>query len=755
MPYTVPLRRDRTTTNPSTPLQYTPTGSPKPQPQSSVPSASQSSFPNSHNPYSHDQTITSPGEERITPQRNISQCSSATASSTSSLEAVPFTNLSNSNPGLRSSGDGLIGIGDGNEYGQGRVMTMKTKSEEEVWGIGVNNTISPMENHVSSPFFNQDSANDNGHTSLGVSIENSNEATLRIKRLQSTQPYPSRNSTLTPDLYTDITQANHGSPIVMSHPPKQSGFMVNRIVAKPDSYEMRKSGSVSTLQGREEFVQGTQLGNGSSSGISRSTTPSNSTITGSSQMFMTSSGSNSNIDGRARQSTQARTSGNILTPSSRPGSSAGSNGSGLGQGQAPAQALTIKDFAFGKVLGRGSYSVVYEGTLKTNVTGNGNGNGASQDVNDSKDGHHGLSDRDRSRILGEDNLKTIKVTEDKSLTPQTTDIPNKKKNEKGTFAIKVLDQHQLVQERKTKYAKIERDALVLLGPKPGFKASDPNARGHIRGSGASNVTGKDGSRRGSSASTVGIGGVESRAGTETGRPRRRRGSGNGNGNGSPSLGSTAFSPDASTSSSPQKKPFSRPTAREQNQEHKDRPLSTTSTTSNSTVTYPSTPTHASFSAVGIPATSVVKPFRLTVQTDTAKPEDDSALAMSPDSVRSHDLAPPMPRYMNEHEHTRRKSSSVEDRDRIIKGGKGIGKRLGHPGIVRLHHTFKDDTSLCEYAAWLALGSPGMIPHRTLKPNCCSISQTLCWTWPIMESYWARLSSMVPSISTLQGCMELK
>jgi 3-phosphoinositide dependent protein kinase-1 len=60
------------------------------------------------------------------------------------------------------------------------------------------------------------------------------------------------------------------------------------------------------------------------------------------------------------------------------------------------------------------------------------------------------------------------------------------------YAIKILDQYQLVQEKKTKYAKIERDALVRLGPMAGVPKS--TATPHPNG-----IISARGSRRGSEA----------------------------------------------------------------------------------------------------------------------------------------------------------------------------------------------------------------------------------------------------------------
>lgn len=69
------------------------------------------------------------------------------------------------------------------------------------------------------------------------------------------------------------------------------------------------------------------------------------------------------------------------------------------------------------------------------------------------------------------------------------------------YAIKILDQYQLVQEKKTKYAKIERDALVRLGPMASIPKS--TATPHPNG-----INSARASRRGSEAepSKLGPGG---------------------------------------------------------------------------------------------------------------------------------------------------------------------------------------------------------------------------------------------------------
>lgn len=43
----------------------------------------------------------------------------------------------------------------------------------------------------------------------------------------------------------------------------------------------------------------------------------------------------------------------------------------------------------------------------------------------------------------------------------------------------------------------------------------------------------------------------------------------------------------------------------------------------------------------------------------------------------------------------------------------------HPGVIRLHHCFQDETHLCEF------------PCRYTSPYCRTYSQTLPWIWQLM------------------------
>ncbi|KAJ9104942.1 hypothetical protein QFC19_003737 [Naganishia cerealis] len=106
----------------------------------------------------------------------------------------------------------------------------------------------------------------------------------------------------------------------------------------------------------------------------------------------------------------------------------------------PRKAVGLQDFLFGEVIGRGSYSTVILATQKA------------------------------------------------------TSIP---------YAIKILDQYQLVQEKKTKYAKVERDALVRLGPMA-VHPTAIRATHHGMGVHPNGVASARASRRGSEASDAGV-----------------------------------------------------------------------------------------------------------------------------------------------------------------------------------------------------------------------------------------------------------
>ncbi|WWC68385.1 uncharacterized protein I206_102310 [Kwoniella pini CBS 10737] len=122
--------------------------------------------------------------------------------------------------------------------------------------------------------------------------------------------------------------------------------------------------------------------------------------------------------------------------------------SGSGQLKKP----SIRDFVLGEELGQGSYSTVFAATAASSSSSSSN---------------H---------------------------SPSSAKLPRK-------YAIKIINQHHLVQEKKVKYAMIERDALVRLST-PRASTSPTTARGHRRGlsSSSSGGTPQTASRRKSAAS---------------------------------------------------------------------------------------------------------------------------------------------------------------------------------------------------------------------------------------------------------------
>jgi len=126
--------------------------------------------------------------------------------------------------------------------------------------------------------------------------------------------------------------------------------------------------------------------------------------------------------------------------------SAKSNGSASGQ-----KKPSLKDFILGEELGRGSYSTVsYHRTFPL----------ASK---------------------AEKSGQVVQASAVSSSTSPTSPGPPRQ------YAIKIINQAHLVQEKKVKYAMIERDALVRLNDIR--KVSSPTTRGHTRGMSSSSSGG--------------------------------------------------------------------------------------------------------------------------------------------------------------------------------------------------------------------------------------------------------------------------
>ncbi|GHJ84958.1 hypothetical protein NliqN6_1360 [Naganishia liquefaciens] len=209
----------------------------------------------------------------------------------------------------------------------------------------------------------------------------------------------------------------------------------------------------------------------------------------------------------------------------------------------------------------------------------------------------GLQDFMFGEVIGKGSYSTVILA-----TQKATHLP---------YAIKILDQYQLVQEKKTKYAKIERDALVRLGPMAGIPKSTTTP--HPNG-----INSARGSRRGSEA--------EPKAGDMTSTTSRLQ----------------AVRMEHSSSM-----PGSR------SAQHQQPVISRKRSMSGSTL-------KANVGALDIPSREENAPDDLSASQRTV------VLDTSDDPAETRPTLPPKSKKR---------------------------PRLAHPGVVRLHYTFKDDTSL--------------------------------------------------------------
>jgi 3-phosphoinositide dependent protein kinase-1 len=242
------------------------------------------------------------------------------------------------------------------------------------------------------------------------------------------------------------------------------------------------------------------------------------------------------------------------------------------------------------------------------------------------------------------------------------------------YAIKILDQAHLIQQKKTKYAKIERDALVRLGPQIRTNGnrgstmsimSNSTVTGHRRrGSGAS------GSSAGGSGSGTFLGAEAAKAGrrrgsndtgswgtasfTERGNAfLRQQATGNGDASGSPSIPPIPIR---------EGRPDSQITVRNDNSP----PLGSDGTS-------PSDKPDLS---------------RLTIPTSPRMGANSNGMASLSSSQSTITYSPT---------ETIARRSGESERQEVL-GKPPVArkrKRASHPGVIKLHYTFKDHTSLCE------------------------------------------------------------
>ncbi|KAK6907621.1 AGC/PDK1 protein kinase [Kwoniella mangroviensis CBS 8886] len=315
--------------------------------------------------------------------------------------------------------------------------------------------------------------------------------------------------------------------------------------------------------------------------------------------------------------------------------------SGSGQIKKP----SIRDFVLGEELGQGSYSTVFAATA------------ASSSSNQS---------------------------------PTSAKLPRK-------YAIKIINQHHLVQEKKVKYAMIERDALVRLST-PRQSTSSTAARGHRRGL-SSSSSGGYGPSPGTASKRKSIASIGSSAGTA----RKDSGATVTPGNNRDRL--SIVTTDSGLSSSPLSS---------------NAPLSPVMKTlagrrpSRNLEQYPDMVPEQTevLSSEDIPTSSRSRP------PSPVKEEPSNLYSTPTQSTRSkvddHPLPPPSTGYSTpeiqgspnigyESNHSRstrdnrgqtpkKRRQSLAPSERSVKSSSG---RTGqaHPGVIRLHSTFNDSTSL--------------------------------------------------------------
>ncbi|WWD18183.1 hypothetical protein CI109_102632 [Kwoniella shandongensis] len=302
---------------------------------------------------------------------------------------------------------------------------------------------------------------------------------------------------------------------------------------------------------------------------------------------------------------------------------------------------SIKDFVLGEELGQGSYSTVFAATAASANSTN---------------------------------------------SPTSPRPPRK-------YAIKIINQHHLVQEKKVKYAMIERDALVRLST-PRQSTSPTTARGHRRGMSSSSSGGHATTQAAKRKSTASLN-------SSVGAPTIRKDS-----------GATIIAPDG-----------------------RDRlSIITTDSTGSSTNGSPLSPVVKTM-AGRRPSRTAEPPEVVPEQTETLASDDDNKGAVrsrppSPVTEEPLDLndinTPPptrggskmedyptpgystpdvqgSPRLGNEMktpkdreratgQTPKRRRQSLAPSERSVKSGSGKTGQA-HPGVIRLHSTFNDSTSL--------------------------------------------------------------
>lgn len=321
---------------------------------------------------------------------------------------------------------------------------------------------------------------------------------------------------------------------------------------------------------------------------------------------------------------------------------------------------SIKDFVLGEELGQGSYSTVFAATAASSSS---------------------------------------------TASPSSPRPPRK-------YAIKVINQQHLVQEKKVKYAMIERDALVLLS-KP-RQSSPTTARGHRRGLSSSSSGGyaqpqtqsqAQGSRRRSNAS------LGSAATASANAPSRKDSSAtvtptntaakdrlsivttDSNGSSSPLLSATAngqHSPVLTSLAGRRASRCAEPPEMVQVPEQET--LLFDDVVSEKAVQKPPSPVHEETS-YGYRTLSPPGSRSKNVEALEDIPQSSSRMASpelhyTPNLPNHHNLEHRTPRAAT----PKKRRTSLAPSERSLKSSSGKTNQ-GHPGVIRLHSTFVDSTSL--------------------------------------------------------------
>ncbi|OCF43220.1 AGC/PDK1 protein kinase [Kwoniella heveanensis CBS 569] len=328
--------------------------------------------------------------------------------------------------------------------------------------------------------------------------------------------------------------------------------------------------------------------------------------------------------------------------------------SGSGQIKKP----SIRDFVLGEELGQGSYSTVFAATAAASSSNN--------------------------------------------QSPSSPKPPRK-------YAIKIINQHHLVQEKKVKYAMIERDALVRLStPRT---TNSPTTRSHRRGLSSSSSAGypstpaQVASKRRSVAS---IGGSSSAGVGASVSSSNRKDSGatiipnsrdrlsivttDSNGSSSPILGGTPLSP--VTKNFAGRRP-SRSAELPESVPEQTEMLSPEDPTKSGTGTGSGT----GKSRPPSPVTEEPLSDHLATPPQPSVPRVDQSSTPTPGYATPEIQGSPMlggsepqPRSSRDGRTPKKRRQSLAPSERSVKSSSGKTGQA-HPGVIRLHSTFNDSTSL--------------------------------------------------------------